>query len=149
MFIELFVDIQTGSFKEPGIVMIYIVVLLVLISLLLRHRGKSPDVLSLQDLVRNKYGKVDIAAMTLIIGIYTMTWVLLFCTIRGKAPEGLAVIYTTFAASIVIPLTAKIIFKAKEMPDMEKMFNMFKLLEGKAKSKPDKEKDKDKEDKDE
>lgn len=66
----------------------------------------------LTDLVLDKYGHFDIAAVAFWMGYIAAIWIAVYCTLKG-VPEGLAGLYPTFCMTVVAPLVSKVIFKGK------------------------------------
>lgn len=84
------------------------------VALWLVHRGDNKA--RLDQLVCNRYGELDPVLCAFWLGIGTLVWCLVWCTLKGKVPEGLAGIYGPFALTVVGPIIAKVVFKAKSPP---------------------------------
>lgn len=69
-------------------------------------------------LVLNRHGEFDIAAVGFWIGLLFSILVITYCLLKGKVPEGLGYLYMTFMATIEFPLLAKIVYNAKTIPQM-------------------------------
>lgn len=86
------------------------------VALWLVHRTESKA--RLEQLVTNRYGEMDPVLCAFWLGIGTLVWTLIWCALKGKVPEGLAGIYGPFALTVVAPLIAKVVFKAKSPPSV-------------------------------
>lgn len=69
-------------------------------------------------LVLNKDGGFDIAAVAFWAGFLFSIFVLVYCVLKNSVPSGLAALYGIFIGSVLFPLLAKIVFHAKTIPTL-------------------------------
>lgn len=67
-------------------------------------------------LVVNRHGELDIAAVAFWASFVFSIWALVYCLFKGRVPENWPGLFTTFELTCVAPLITKVIFNRKQPP---------------------------------